>query len=178
MLLPRAASRSYLLVQNLSAGSLYVEIGDARATAALSLGKIASFTVTNAGFGYARAPTVRLLGGGNQGNASFQAVGQPGYPEPDHPGAAHAVLGAGGVISSIVVDDPGWGYAVAPMVFLVGDPIDPIGCADPYYNSANSGVKLSPSGGSMEFNGTICPTTAVAIWGATTEQAFTCRWMP
>jgi hypothetical protein len=175
LVLPRAVSRSFLYIQNISAANMYVEIGNARATATIAGGLITGFTITNGGFGYTRPPQVWLYGGGNQNNASFVAVGQPDYPPPPHPGSAHAVL-TGGVVTSIVIDDPGALYAAAPMVFLAGDPLDPKGVADPDFSGTNSGIFLGP-GQSYYMNGTSCPTTPVAIWGATTGQAFTCRWM-
>ena len=176
LLLPRAASRSHLLVMNLSTANLFMEVGDARATAALTSGRVSSLTVTNGGFGYTRAPQVWFFGGWNQNNTAFVASGQPNYPAPPHPAQAHAVL-TNGVVTSIVIDDPGALYTVAPMVFLSGDPIDPNGAADPYFSSVSSGIILLPQGGSYYMNGTCCPTTPISIWGGTSTQAFTCRWM-
>lgn len=176
-ILANSISRSYLFIQNLSTAALYVEIGGARATATLTLGAVTSMTVTNGGFGYTRVPQVMFYGGGNEGNASFVASGQFGYPVPAHPAMARAVL-TGGVVTSFVIDDPGTLYAATPTVFLQSDPLDPHGVADPHFSSSNSGYLLNPQGGNLEFNGTTCPTYAVSIWGATTGQAFTCRWIP
>jgi hypothetical protein len=161
-ILSRSISRSYLFIQNISTGPLFVEIGDARATATLTLGAVSSLTVTNGGFGYTRVPQVFLFGGG--------------YATPAHPAAVHAVL-AGGIVTSFVIDDPGVAYGTAPGVFIVGDFLDPHGVADPYFSSSNSGFRLGPNGGNLEWNGTVCPTAPVSIWGATTGQAFTLRWM-
>ena len=176
LLLPRPVSMSFLHIQNISSGSLYVEFGDARGTATVSGGALASIAVTNGGFGYTIPPQVFLFGGGNPNSTSLITVGQPNYPSPAHPAAAHAVLG-GGIVTSFVVDDPGSNYIVAPMVFLVGHPLDPKGVANPYFSSVNSGFILAAGGGNYYINGTSCPTQALSIWGATTGQAFTCRWM-
>jgi hypothetical protein len=175
LLLPCAVSRSFLFIQNLSAGALYVEVGDARATATLTNGAVTSLTITNGGFGYTRPPKVWLYGGWNQ-NGSVQPCGQPGYPPPPNTASVRAVLTAG-VVTSFLIDNPGSGYNIAPYVFLEGNMKDPFGVADPYFGSANSGFLIQPNGGNVEWNGTVCPTSAVSIWGATTGQTFTCRWM-
>lgn len=176
-ILARAISRSFLFVQNLSASSpLYLEIGDARASCTISNGGVASFTVLNGGFGYTRPPSVFLSGGWNQNNTAMVASGSVNYPAPPHPAVAHAVL-TGGVVTSIVIDDPGLLYTTAPSVHLIGDNLDPHGVADPYFNSVNSGLLLPPNGGNLYVNGTSCPTGPVSIWGGTTGIPFTCRWM-
>src|SRR5262249_38636756 len=69
LVLAQSQSRSFLLLQNLSAGPLYVEIGAARATCTISNGAVASVSVANAGFNYTKPPVVRFLGGG--GNVPF-----------------------------------------------------------------------------------------------------------
>jgi hypothetical protein len=77
-------------------------------------------------------------------------------------------------ISSIVINDPGAGYAIAPYVFIMNSDLDPYGCAAP---SATSGMLLSSNSAPYILNGTSCFTDAIAVFGATTGQAFLCRWM-
>jgi len=175
-ILSRAVSRSLLMLQNLSSSALYVEIGDARGIATIASGGVTGITVLNGGFGYTRAPKVLLTGGWNQNNTAMVASGALNWPTPPHPASARAVL-TNGVVTSFVIDDPGLLYGYAPGVHIVGDFLDPHGAADPYYNSTNSGILLGPGQPPLVFNGTSCPTTPVSIWGATTGQAFTCRWM-
>ena len=183
-----SASRSYLCVQNLDATHyLYVEFGSARATATLTSGKVSSCTVTNGGFGFTLPPHIEFLGGGNGANSAFLSAGQPGYPAPgfsegggltaktnDRPAKAHAVL-TNGVVTSIVIDDPGQGYVIAPYVWMRNSGLDPAGVADPYYGSVNTGIQLVP-GGSETWESSICTTEAVSIWGSTTGQAFTLKY--
>ncbi len=179
LVLPQVPSRSFLKIQNLSAGPLWFEFGSARATCALTSGAVSGFTVTNAGFGFTRPPVVYLFGGGAAGNGSYLGLGQPGGAAPDsslgagRPAKAHAVLTTG-TVSSIVIDDPGAGYVIAPYVFLFNDDLDPYGCAAP---SATSGMLLSSNSAPYILNGTSCFTDAVAVFGATTGQNFLCRWM-
>lgn len=191
LLLPERKGCSFLVIQNNSSGALFIEIGGARATVTVSGGGLGAFTVTNGGFGYTLPPKVLLFGGGSGGNSispgatlpNWPAPGDPGFAGPRlgstsaRPGTAHAVLTLG-VVTSIVVDDPGSGYVTPPYVFLENNIVDPKGVADPYFGSVNSGIQLPSSGGSYYVNGTHCTTDAIAIWGATTGQAFTCRWAP
>ena len=205
LLLPERKSCSYLYIQNLSAHAMYVEFGGARATVTISNGQLSAFTVTNAGFGYLFPPQVLLFGGGSGGNTTFgnatlPANGAiPGWPAPgdagevgprlgsptDKPGRAHATLSTG-TVGTIVVDDPGSGYVMPPFVFLRnstpphGAP-DPFGVATP---SSSSGYQLGATGSAsnfkswIEFNGTFCPTDAIAIVSSGTSDAFVCRWSP
>lgn len=190
LVLPEHRSRSFLYFQNLSAVDMYLEFGAARATATLTSGKITSFSVTNAGFGYTQPPIVRLIGGGNSNNPAFLAVGAPGYPSPgdpsdvialnrytdlsaQRPGEAHAVL-TGAAVSSIVIDNPGSGYQLAPLVFLENTLRDPYGAAIP---SATSGIWIPAGSGSLYMNGTTCPTDQMAVFCATTSSAFCCKFM-
>jgi len=189
LLLPERKSCSFLVVQNNSSAVLYIEIGGARATVSLTSGALNAFTVTNGGFGYTLPPKVHLLGGGNGGNnlspgatlPTWPAPGDPGFAAPRfgsttaRPGKAHAILTTG-VVTSIVVEDPGSGYVTPPYVFLENDILDPNGVADPYFGSVNSGISIPVSGGNYWSNGTHCTTDAIAIWGGTTGQAFSCRW--
>ena len=69
------------------------------ATASVSGGAVAGFTITNAGAGLTRAPLVNISGGGGYG------------------ATAHAVSGSG-IVTSLVIDTPGSGYATAPTITL------------------------------------------------------------
>lgn len=183
-------SRSYLTIQNLHATSfLYVEFGSARATATIAGGLVTGFTITNGGFGFTYPPIIEFLGGGNGANSAYLGVGQPGYPSPgfseggglpaitgDRPAKAHAVLTTG-VVTSIVIDDPGQGYVKAPYVFMRNDPRDPFGCADPHFGGTPSGIQLVPAG-SETWESSVCTTDPLAVWGPTTSQAFTLKYIP
>lgn len=180
LLLPRAKSRSSLIIQNISDTNMLIEIGGARATAALSNGTVASCAITNAGMGFTKPPSVMFLGGGytnqNQITPTFTLPGCPCWPSPSNPAQAHCLMtGAAGAqtVSSIVIDNPGSGYAYPPYVFLINDPSDPYGSAAP---SATSGIELISSGGSYTSNGTICTTDQIAIFCATSSKAFTCKF--
>jgi hypothetical protein len=193
LLLPERKSTSFLFIENLSNEALYLEFGGARATASISGGGVASCAIGNGGFGYVQPPKVFFYGGGNGGNSLFNGVGLPNWPAPgdaafarpregtpaNRPAVAYAVLTTG-VVSSIVIEDPGVGYVAAPYVFLENslEPPDPFGVADPYFGSVNSGFLLPAPGASYYVNGTHCTTDAISIWGGTTGQAFTCRWSP
>lgn len=173
LLLAQSAARSYLLIENLSAGPLWLEFGCARATATLSSGAVASCAITNVGFGFTKAPVVQFLGGGNAGNSSYLGLNQPNGDAPQLPALGHAVLVANAV-SSIVIDQPGTGYVKAPYVFMFNNDLDPYGVAVP---ATNSGLLLQANGGSFVMESTTCTTDAVAIFGATTGQQFACKWM-
>lgn len=180
LILGISQSRSSLILQNLSVGNLVFEFGSARATATYSAGTVASVAVTNAGFNFTKAPLIRFLGGGGNdgvnGNSSYLGLNQPNGPSPSHPARAHAVMtgSAGNLsISSIVVDDGGANYLCAPYVFIMNSDLDPYGCAVP---SATVGLLVAPATGPIAWNGTTCPTDAVAVYGATTSQAYLCRW--
>lgn len=187
LLLPEAKSRSFLLITNLHLTEImYVDFGSARATAVITSGAVTSFVVVNAGFGFTRPPKVSLLGGGDGGNSSFLGVGEPGYPAPgdagmsaarftdmsgQRPAKAHAVLTADAV-TSIVIEDPGAGYVIAPYVFITNDPLDPYGVAIP---SATSGIPI-PANTSLIFDRAV-PTDPVSIVAASTNHAFACKWL-
>jgi hypothetical protein len=180
---PQVPSCSQFIVQNLSSSnSMYVEFGSARATSAITSGAVSSITVTNGGFGFTYPPVVRFAGGGNAGNSRYLGLNQPGGEGVNSSltkgrlAKAHAVLTTG-VVTSIVIDDPGAGYVIAPYVFLFNDDLDPYGCASPFFGSAVSGVLLTASGGAYYVNGTACPTDAVSIYCSVSAQPFTFKWM-
>jgi hypothetical protein len=187
--LARSQARSSLYIQNTSAsGNLVFEIGGARAVATLTNGVVTSISVTgagvpgyplpNAGFNYTYPPKVRFWGGGNAGNSQYLGLGQPGGEAPEQTlnacrkAKAQAVL-SGGAVSSFVIEDGGALYACAPFVFLESSDLDPNGVAVP---SATTGIVLTP-GQAVTWNGTVCPTDAISVYGATTGQTFTLKWM-
>jgi hypothetical protein len=184
LLLPRHQARAYFYFENTSSANLVLEFGAARATCALSGASISSsFTITNSGFGYTRPPLVRFLGGGYPQvtlasgqpaglNSSYVGAAGPNFPAPPNAASAIASL-SGGSVNAITLVHPGSGYVVAPMLFMINDDLDPIGVATP---SATVGIIVTPYG-SVEYNGTSCPTDAVAVYGGTTSQAFVCKFM-
>ncbi len=180
LIMPVSNRRSSFLLQNISDTNMFIEFGPARAAATLSSGTVASVAVTNAGFNYTMAPKVVFFGGGNTGNnynnPNFLSAGLPDYPAPSNIASAHCVMtgSAGNLsISSIVVDNPGSGYIKPPYVYLLNDPQDPFGCALP---SATSGFELLANGGSLSYNGSVCPTSQFAVYCATTSKAFTAKF--
>lgn len=183
LVLPQHQSRSLLMIQNISAGSLVFEFGSARATATITGGVVTSITVNNAGFNFSKPPVVQLLGGGKAGNASYLGLNQPGGAAPDSTlgvgrvAKAHCVMTGSAPnqsVSSIVVDDGGAGYVIAPYVFIFDSDLDPYGCAVP---SATVGFPLTAGAAPLILNGTSCFTDSVSVFGATTAQTFVCRWM-
>lgn len=193
LLLPEHLSRSHLVFTNNSSGNLFVEFGGARATCTISSGAVTSggFSITNSGFGYTKPPLVRFLGGGapqgltgaspNAGvstaygpNNGFlgSTIPYPRWPSPMQPAVAHATL-SGGSVNAIVLDNPGSGYLYAPNIQLMNNDLDPNGVASP---SSGVGAIVTP-GGSIYYNGTACPTSPMSVWGATTGQAFACKYM-
>lgn len=180
LLLAKSMSRTSLWLQNLSAGPLYVDFGSARGTAVLTNGKVTSVTITNAGFNFTKPPLIRFLGGGNDlggGNAinrSYLGLNQPNGASPSLPAKARAVL-TSNAVSSVIVDDGGANYAIAPYVQFINSDLDPYGVAVPS-TTLNGGVLLAAQGPPLILNGTFCPTDAISIIGATTGQVFTAKW--
>jgi len=184
LVLPKARSRSSIIIVNISSSNMLFEFGGARASATLSGTTIGSVNVTNAGFGYSLPPTIEFLGGGfdngNQITPASILVGLPEWPAPGapngRPAKAHCVMtGAAGsmTVSSIVIDDPGSGYAYPPYVLLRNNISDPYGCAAA---SGTSGLELIAAGGAYEANGTITTTDQISVWSATQGAAFTCKF--
>lgn len=169
LVLPRNLSRSFLSFQNLSAHSMAVEIGCARATATLTNGVVTGFTITNAGFGFTAPPIIELLGGGYGGNTAWSPVGMIGYPKP-HGGlnnggnsaSVRAVL-SGGALSSITILNGGNGYIAAPFVYIRNSDLDPFGAALP--NLTSSGFLLPAASPPIILNGTFLSTDAVSVIG-------------
>lgn len=191
LVLPEAKSRTMLMLGNLSSGNLWFEFDGARATIAISNGIVTGSTVTNGGFGYTVPPTVTLLGGGPGIGLTTAAAGEPTYPAPGtpdgfifhigdlskyRPAKMHAVLTAG-VVTSLVIDDAGAGYQQAPYAHIHNSvAMDVYGCADPSLNSG-TGLLIPNATQPIIFNGTACPTGPVAVFGASTGQRFTVKFM-
>lgn len=180
LLLPKAKSRSSLIIQNISDTNMFIEFGGARATATLSSGTVVSCAVTNAGIGYSRPPQVIFTCGAYQNptqiTPTFTIAGLPDWAAPSNPAQAHCIMSGTApnqTVGSIVMDNPGSGYAYPPYVWLLNDPNDPYGAAAP---SATVGVELVSAGGSYTSNGTICTTDQISIFCATTGKAFTCKY--
>ena len=179
LVLPVTLSRSHFFFQNNSAHAMWLEIGSARAVATLTGTGISSIAVTNAGFNFTYPPIVRFAGGGAASNSKFLGLNQPGGAGPTSPATytphakAHCVL-TSNAVSSIVVDEPGAGYVIAPFVFIFNNELDPYGCAVP---SSGVGIQVAASGGAAYYNGTACFTDSVAVLGTTTAEFYTCKWM-
>ena len=191
LVLPQHQSRSYLFIQNNAAsGSLFVELGSARGTASITNGVVTGVTITNAGFNFSKPPIVRFWGGGNAGNTSYLGLNQPGGEAPNSsltkgaPAYGQAVMTGSApnlsVASVTLIEGPGGtapggaGYVIAPFVQFINSDLDPYGVAIP---SATVGIQLLPNGGSVTWESTLCPTDPVSIYGATTGQNFSCKWM-
>lgn len=187
LVLPVAPFRAMLLVQNISASIMYLEHGTPRALATVSGGGVTGTTITNAGFGYTNPPSIEFKGGylpfvanaswnglgihSGQAPTGIATQGLSSNPTYNRPARAHCVLTAGAV-SSIVIDDPGYGYINAPEMIFKNHDNDPFGCAVP---SSTSGIVLAANGGTYLLNGTFCHTDQIALIGAT-GAAFTVEY--
>jgi hypothetical protein len=168
LILPRAAPRSSILIQNTSSSDpLYFEFGGARATAVLNNGTVSSFIITNAGFGYTYPPSVHFLGGGNISNNRDLGLGYPNQLAPSNYTTAHCVL-TNGAVSSIVIDNPGSGYDCPPYVLLLNDPNDNYGAAVP---STTSGFKLA-AGQWFQQDSSVVHTDQISVYGANTNNSW------
>ena len=172
LILPRAAPRSSILIQNTSTSdTITLEFGCARATATVTNGMVTAITVTNAGFGFTYAPSVHFLGGGNMSNGRDLGVGYPNQLAPSNYASAHCVM-SGGSISSIVIDNPGSGYDCAPYVQLLNDPNDNYGSAIP---SATVGYKLT-AGSVFRESYNVVTTDTIAVYGGSTGDSWFCMY--
>lgn len=133
-----------------------------------------SFSITNAGFGFTIPPKIEFLGGGAGENTTRIGTIDPFGPAPPHPAKAHALLTAG-AISSIVLDDPGIGYLVAPYVRITNSPLDFIGCADPSIGGG-SGCIIYPAQWFTDEH-LVVPTEQIAVFCATLAAPYYCRYM-
>jgi hypothetical protein len=177
LVLPVARSRSFLYLQNISNGPLWFEFGPAVITCSITNGVVTGTSIVNAGFGYTLPPVIRPLGGatgfGIGGSTSYLGVGQPGYPAPSRPAQLRTVL-SGNAVNAVTIIDPGAGYVQAPFLYVFNDDLDPYGAAAP---ANNVGMMLDGGSAPLILNGTACTTDAIAVWGASTNQKFVCRWM-
>lgn len=174
LVLPQRKSCSLLLIENISDTDMLFQIGIAPATAVLTSGVVTSVTVNDAGFGLLLPPDIEFFGGGNLGDQMSQGATMPDWPSVSRPARAHAVL-SGGAISSIVVDDGGSGYLAPPFAYVRPKRTDPTGVGIP---SATAGILLKAGGGQASFDATMCPTTAISVYCATTGKAYTIKWAP
>lgn len=184
---PIPLSRGNYVFQNTSAEVLFLEFGSARASAQITGGTVTGCTILNGGKGFLKPPIIDFQGGGPYGpqvGVGPGGAGMPGYASPTYvsaqtparPARAHCVLTAG-VVSSIVIDDPGQGYAFAPWVDIVNDPADRYGGADPFYAGIAQGQMVGASGGAYYVNGTAVDTEQMYVYGATAGQTYFFRWM-
>ena len=160
LLLPQQPRRLSLEICNNSSGALSIGIGPATATATVSSGGVASIAVNNAGIGYTLAPKVIILGGLVLGDLS---------QSPAHPATATATL-TGSSINTITMDDVGAGYIVAPTIYLM-NPLPQLG-GGAFAPSGTVGTQIATLQ-TYTASGLLIPASAVAIWGASTSQAFT-----
>ena len=77
-----------------------------------------------------------------------------------------------GAVTSIAIEDPGFGYIKAPFVAITNSLLDPNGVA---IASATAGIYLGANGGSITFDRCV-PTDAISIFSAGTPR-YICRWM-
>lgn len=179
LVLARSMARCFFYFKNTSNGPLTLETDGPRATATLTSGVVTSIAITNAGFNMTKPPLVRFLGGGlapagyNQApNSSYLGLNQPNGPAPSHIAAGLAVL-SGNAVASVTITDGGSGYKIAPYVQLITSDLDPYGCAVP---SATVGIQVA-AGDTIQWDNSAVPTEAISVFGATTGQTFTARWM-
>lgn len=185
LVLPEHSSRSLFFFQNTSSAIMWIGIGSARATCTISNGVVNAVTVTNAGFGFTRVPSVRFLGGGTlvqegviPANSSYVGAGGPGFPSPNTRATGQAVL-TGGAVSSVSINNPGSGYVKPPYVWIFNEGLDPNGCFDPSVAQnavAGSGFQLYP-GQSIYESHTAVTTDSISVFCATINSTFSCRWM-
>jgi hypothetical protein len=178
--LPQRKSCSKLVIANISNGILLIQIGVMPATATIANGTVSAVSVNDAGFGFQCPPDVFFLGGGNANDPVSYGATMPGWPTPNHQAQGRAIMGASAIsgkqINSIEIDNPGSGYTSAPFVYVRAARHDPTGVG--LAANASGSIPLAANGGAYYVNGTACPTTAISIYGATTGQAYTVKWMP
>lgn len=185
LITPIATSRSFFFIQNNSSSIMWIGFGSALATATISGGAVTGCTIVNGGFGFTAPPIIEFLGGAAYcplTGLGPSGAGLPGYASPNnfpnnagyHPAIAHTVL-TGGVVTSIVIDDPGSGYVFAPWVDIRNAHNDRYGCVDPFYGSTPNGYQLG-AGQSYTSNGTYTTTDQFAVFSAATGGAYLLAW--
>jgi hypothetical protein len=179
LVLPQRKSCSLLLLENISTVDMTFQIGVQPAVATLTNGVVTSITVNDVGFGFQLPPEVVAYGGGNSNDPSTKGGTLFGWPSPNNPAVLRAVMTTsllGGLqISSIEIDNGGSGYIAPPFIYIRPDRRDPTGVGLP---SATVGLLLKAGGGQASYDATMCPTTAVSAFCATTGSAYTCKWAP
>lgn len=192
LVLPNQVSRSFLEISTPTSGAIgYISMGAGEAVATLTSGVVTGFTVVDAGFNYTIPPRVVIQGGGNGGNPTYigstadpfgpypgapQGGTQPQAWNPSGSGASAQAILSGGAISSIAVLFGGSGYVTPPYVWIINDPNDPNGCANPFRNSAGIG-RIITSTTPLLYNDTSCPTSPVGVYCATSGAVFCVKWM-
>lgn len=167
LVLPQQPRRLTLFIASLAAvNTITIGIGPPACTATLTGTTITAITLNNAGIGYAVRPNVRILGGLIDGDYQLN---------PARIAQAHAVMAGvapNQTISSIVIDDPGSGYLVKPLIYLE-NPLPTLG-GGATIPSATAGIPLL-AGSSLSFSGSfVVPTSAVALFSSGTD-AYVCK---
>jgi hypothetical protein len=185
--LPQQLRRLAFYFQNLSIDNMYLGFGPPRPIATLSSGTISGITMPGAagggnGRGWSVTPQVVISGGiidgdyqqapGANAFGGAQAVGVPAQ--------AHAVMTGSAPnmsVSSIVVDNPGSGYLVAPLVTLVNNaPQLGGGSCLPVSGATPSGIEVVSGSGYFSMMGSfLVPASQVSVVGAATGDAFICK---
>ncbi len=183
---PVRAGSAYLFFQNNSTtATMYFGFGSALFTSTITGGAVTGITIVNGGFGFLAPPLIEFLGG-----AAYcplvglgpSGAGLPGYASPNNfpnnagyrPAKARTVL-TGGVVTSVIIDDPGSGYAFAPYVDCANAFNDRYGSYDPFYGGTASGFTLAPGQSYIE-NGTTCTTDQISVYCPTPGQLFRFAW--
>ena len=164
LVLPQQPRRLSLFISNLAtADTITIGIGPPAPVATISGGGVTGISVSgNAGVGFTVIPQVVIAGGLITGD--YQTA-------PSHPAVAHVTgLSGSGGISGITIDDPGAGYLVAPLVYLM-NPLPHLG-GGAKLPSATTGIALPPGWTFSTSGMLLVPTSAVAIYGATTSDTF------
>jgi hypothetical protein len=182
---PIPTTRAFLFFQNNSSAVMWLGVGGAIATATISGGAVTGCTIVNGGFGYTAPPIIEFMGGAAYcplTGLGPSGAGLPGYASPNNfpnnagyrPALARTVL-TSGVVTSIVIDDPGSGYVFAPFVDIRNAHSDRYGCVDPFFGSTPNGFQFGP-GQSYTNNGTHCSTDQISVYCATVGAAYVFAW--
>lgn len=175
ILLPQQMGRVAFYFANNSSANLTIQIGPPPVSITLTNGVITAVSVSDNGLGWLFPPTVELLGGVFTGNFNVQ----PGSPNslaggnwPGQPAQIIANAISGGALNGFSIVNGGSGYKVAPTARLVNQwPQGGGGAATP---SATAGMPVAP-GAVIFLDSSVCPTSAINVFGGTTSQAFTCK---